>query len=122
MEGHVSRDCTLEAKAKSCYKCGQEGHIVRLLSSSYLGPHSFVASRVTAPRASAAAVATAVVASRLVLARNATAVVKSGTLHARVPTVLPTLGMAAVVAVATGRLAAEARLGTHAAGCSLGLA
>lgn len=28
-EGHVSRDCTQEAKAKSCYKCGQEGHIVR---------------------------------------------------------------------------------------------
>ncbi|KAF9072981.1 hypothetical protein BDP27DRAFT_1319752 [Rhodocollybia butyracea] len=27
-EGHVSRDCTQEAKAKSCYKCGQEGHIV----------------------------------------------------------------------------------------------
>lgn len=29
-EGHVSRDCTQEAKAKSCYKCGQEGHIVGL--------------------------------------------------------------------------------------------
>jgi cellular nucleic acid-binding protein len=28
MEGHVSRDCTMEVKAKSCYKCGQEGHIV----------------------------------------------------------------------------------------------
>ena len=28
-EGHVSRDCTSEAKAKSCYKCGEEGHIVR---------------------------------------------------------------------------------------------
>lgn len=29
-EGHVSRDCTMEAKPKSCYKCGQEGHIVSL--------------------------------------------------------------------------------------------
>ncbi|KAI0261398.1 hypothetical protein BC834DRAFT_479244 [Gloeopeniophorella convolvens] len=29
MEGHVSRDCTMEQKAKSCYRCGQEGHIVR---------------------------------------------------------------------------------------------
>jgi hypothetical protein len=30
MEGHVSRDCTMEQKAKSCYRCGREGHIVRL--------------------------------------------------------------------------------------------
>jgi hypothetical protein len=29
LEGHVSRDCTMETKPKSCYKCGQEGHIVR---------------------------------------------------------------------------------------------
>jgi hypothetical protein len=29
MEGHVSRDCTMEQKAKSCYRCGREGHIVR---------------------------------------------------------------------------------------------
>lgn len=28
-DGHVSRDCTQEAKAKTCYKCGEEGHIVR---------------------------------------------------------------------------------------------
>jgi Zinc knuckle len=33
MEGHVSRDCSMEQKAKSCYRCGQEGHIVRSLSS-----------------------------------------------------------------------------------------
>lgn len=33
-EGHVSRDCTQEAKAKSCYKCGQEGHIVSVRSLS----------------------------------------------------------------------------------------
>jgi len=35
MEGHVSRECTMEAKAKSCYKCGQEGHIVRIVFSSF---------------------------------------------------------------------------------------
>ena len=29
MEGHVSKECTAETKAKTCYKCGQEGHIVR---------------------------------------------------------------------------------------------
>ena len=29
MEGHVSRDCSQEAKPKTCYKCGGEGHIVR---------------------------------------------------------------------------------------------
>lgn len=36
MEGHVSRECTLEAKAKSCYKCGQEGHIVRIVFLFFL--------------------------------------------------------------------------------------
>lgn len=35
LEGHVSRDCTMEQKAKSCYKCGQEGHIVRSSSFPY---------------------------------------------------------------------------------------
>ncbi|KAJ6603625.1 hypothetical protein DFH09DRAFT_1257590 [Mycena vulgaris] len=25
--GHLSRDCTAETKPKSCYKCGEEGHI-----------------------------------------------------------------------------------------------
>jgi Zinc knuckle len=34
MEGHVSRDCTMEQKAKSCYRCGREGHIVRCVFSS----------------------------------------------------------------------------------------
>ena len=29
LEGHVSRDCTMEPRAKSCYKCGQAGHISR---------------------------------------------------------------------------------------------
>ncbi|KAF9819812.1 hypothetical protein IEO21_01903 [Rhodonia placenta] len=29
LEGHVSRDCTSEAKAKSCFKCGKEGHLSR---------------------------------------------------------------------------------------------
>ena len=36
MEGHVSRDCTMEQKAKSCYRCGREGHIVRWVSSPSL--------------------------------------------------------------------------------------
>ncbi|KAH8117402.1 hypothetical protein DFH11DRAFT_1008382 [Phellopilus nigrolimitatus] len=27
-EGHISRECTGETKAKTCYKCRQEGHIV----------------------------------------------------------------------------------------------
>jgi len=31
LEGHVSRDCTMEQKAKSCYRCGREGHIVRFV-------------------------------------------------------------------------------------------
>ncbi|KAI6098393.1 hypothetical protein EDD16DRAFT_560540 [Pisolithus croceorrhizus] len=35
MEGHVSRDCSMEAKAKSCYKCGLEGHIVRCPASLF---------------------------------------------------------------------------------------
>lgn len=35
LEGHVSRDCTMETKAKSCYKCGEEGHLVRF-SRSFL--------------------------------------------------------------------------------------
>ncbi|KAJ7182314.1 hypothetical protein C8R43DRAFT_940471 [Mycena crocata] len=29
LEGHVSRDCTMEAKPKACYKCGVEGHLSR---------------------------------------------------------------------------------------------
>lgn len=36
LEGHVSRDCTMEQKAKSCYKCGQEGHIVRQLDTLHV--------------------------------------------------------------------------------------
>ena len=28
-EGHLSKECTQEAKPKSCYKCGAEGHLVR---------------------------------------------------------------------------------------------
>ena len=35
MEGHVSRDCTMEQKAKSCYRCGREGHIVRFFVFSH---------------------------------------------------------------------------------------
>ena len=35
--GHVSRDCEAPTKAKECYKCGQEGHIVRILFI-----HSFI--------------------------------------------------------------------------------
>lgn len=54
LEGHVSRDCTMEPKPKSCYKCGQEGHIVRLLfvhaltSVAHCPPPFF--SLVTAPK------------------------------------------------------------------------
>ncbi|KNZ76243.1 DNA-binding protein HEXBP, partial [Termitomyces sp. J132] len=39
-EGHVSRDCTKEAKPKSCYRCGEEGHI-----SQYQADISFEQSR-----------------------------------------------------------------------------
>ena len=28
-EGHLSRDCPAERKAKACYKCGDEGHLSR---------------------------------------------------------------------------------------------
>jgi Zinc knuckle len=38
MEGHVSRDCTMEQKAKSCYRCGREGHIVRYFISYFPCP------------------------------------------------------------------------------------
>ena len=33
-EGHVSRDCGKDAKPKTCYSCGQEGHIVKIYSTS----------------------------------------------------------------------------------------
>lgn len=33
-EGHVSRDCSAVQKAKTCYKCGEEGHIVCLFSKA----------------------------------------------------------------------------------------
>ncbi|KAH8928547.1 hypothetical protein BT69DRAFT_1277041 [Atractiella rhizophila] len=35
--GHMSRDCPQERKPKSCYKCGEEGHLsVRLCSAQCL--------------------------------------------------------------------------------------
>ena len=38
----MSKDCTAEAKAKTCYKCGKEGHIV---SSSYSMYRSLLTNR-----------------------------------------------------------------------------
>ena len=114
MEGHVSRDCTMEAKAKSCYKCGQEGHIVRV---SFVRPSRrthCVHSRVTAPRASVAPAPAMVADSAVGLVRSATAVARLDTLHARVPRALGMRGMAAEASVVGLVGVVEARLGAHA--------
>ena len=91
MEGHVSRDCSMEQKAKSCYRCGQEGHIVRCLSSITLSCDLIAMlfySRVIVLNLKAALAAlegpvVAVVV--VVLARNAIAAARSATLRARAP-------------------------------------
>lgn len=62
LEGHVSRDCTMEAKPKTCYKCGLEGHIVRFscrFPSSYpsLNLYPYLPSPGTAPMQELLAVA-----------------------------------------------------------------
>lgn len=53
----VTGDCPQERKAKACYKCGDEGHLVRTspsahmaLSSKALTPLSLLNSPASAPR------------------------------------------------------------------------
>ncbi|KAI0253474.1 hypothetical protein BJV78DRAFT_179517 [Lactifluus subvellereus] len=99
MEGHVSRDCTMEQKAKSCYRCGREGHIVRyfffpmphplcpFLMTTHAkmpgatGHHSRVI--VLIPKTALEAAAAAVLVPALV--QNAIVAERSATLHVRAP-------------------------------------
>jgi hypothetical protein len=103
MEGHVSRDCTMEQKAKSCYRCGREGHIVRCVPRARFEGFLLVISlrcsllvlfenfsRVIAPILRAAAAAAAaldrlVAAVLAVLERNAIAAARLVTLRVRAP-------------------------------------
>lgn len=80
----------MEQKAKSCYRCGQEGHIVRCLSSITLSCDLITMlfySRVIVPnlRAALAALEGPVVVVVVVLAQNAIAAARSATLRVRAP-------------------------------------
>jgi hypothetical protein len=80
----------MEQKAKSCYRCGREGHIVRCLHprfaiSSHLCEFGESFSRVIAPNLKAPPAALDPVAVVAVLARNAIAVARSDTLRVRAP-------------------------------------
>ena len=78
-----SRDCTGETKAKSCYKCGQEGHIVSRITP--LTPRTHSLSLVTALMQQPAVVVVVVAATRvdaITAAPSAIAAARLDTLHA----------------------------------------
>ena len=104
-EGHVSRDCTQEAKAKSCYKCGQEGHIVSVHACflNRIDHQQFICSLVTA-----LGNLTTVVAD-LPAPRNATPAAKWAILPVNALKVKAMVVVVVVVVVVTTHLVATAR-------------
>ena len=90
MEGHVSRDCTMEQKAKSCYRCGQEGHIVRsnLRFAGVVALNTTSQSRAIAPSLRALPADLAAEVGAAVRGRNAIVVARLVTLRVRAPRLL----------------------------------
>ena len=111
----------MEQKAKSCYRCGREGHIVRfyfhfLVTSLRYSPYS----RVIVPnlKAALAALQRLVAVAAAVLERNAIAAARSVTLRVRAPKHLEvaqeaTAVVAEVVEEATVVLGADKKHGAH---------
>lgn len=123
LEGHVSRDCTSETKPKSCYKCGQEGHIVRPLAHrDFRNPNAIINSRATALTPLVVEIQEAgahlVEEAEAARALSATAAARPGTLLVPAPT---TLAEAVVVAAEGDTLKAteEASEGTRKLGPSI---
>lgn len=120
-----SRDCTAATKPKSCYKCGQEGHIVRysLLSPwtpfliSDASGHSYSLATAPPPPLAAAAAVVVVAGAAARVVPSATAVVRLGTSRAtaqmRPPAAADADTVVVVVAVvAMAASAAEAKRAT----------
>ena len=101
----------MEQKAKSCYRCGQEGHIVRCPPSITFSCHLTAMlsySRVIVPNLKAAPAALeGLVVVVVVLARNAIAAARSDTLRVRAPK-HPVVAPEATGVVAEEAAAAEA--------------
>jgi len=102
-EGHVSRECTQEAKAKSCFKCGQEGHIVSVHACflNHIDHQHFICSLVIAPGN------LTTVEADLPAPRNATPAAKWAILPVNALKVRT--AVVAVVVVVTARLVATVR-------------